>query len=149
MKNEDRLVIALDVSQEKKQVEQAYLDPTGVSAPLYLNAIWRLNREYGGTIDTEKLKLVAHFEQTQDIDRLSIVIVCAVSTCDQHYVIPGLNLELTLKEGDYLRLHEGEGVSCKYTLEQIKTFITKGNQTLKNIWIDDDKHVSLCCIGKN
>lgn len=148
MSVEDRLLIALDVTQDAETVEKAYNDPTGVSALLYLNAIWRLNREYGSNIDTDKFELQAKFEKVTDADRLSRLVLKAVAKCDQHYKIPGLGIDITFKTGEYLRLHEGEGVSCKYTEQQIRTLAQKGGQRLDKMWTDSENHVALCCIAK-
>jgi hypothetical protein len=60
---------------------------SGVAAPLYLNAIWRLNREYGADIDTDKFRLEAKFEKSSEDDRLSLLVLKAVSKCDQQYNI--------------------------------------------------------------
>lgn len=57
-------------------------------------------------------------------------------------------MTLSLKEGEYIRMHEGEGVSCKYTEDQIRHVTRKGDQILQDIWIDNDKHVAICCISK-
>ena len=64
------------------------------------------------------------------------------------YISGGLGITITFKAGEYLRLHEGEAVSCKYSEPQIRTFTQKGGQKLHKIWIDNDKHVALCLIAK-
>ncbi|XP_045158354.2 histidine N-alpha-methyltransferase-like [Mercenaria mercenaria] len=148
MTEEDRLLIALDITQDAEAVENAYLDPTGVAAPLYLNALWRLNREYGGNIDTDKFQLEAKFERSTEADRLSRLVLKAVSKCDQRYNITGLGIDVTFKTGEYLQLHEGEGVSCKYSEHQIRTLAQKGGQRLDKIWTDSENHVALCFIAK-
>ncbi|XP_060593376.1 histidine N-alpha-methyltransferase-like [Ruditapes philippinarum] len=96
MSEDDRLLIALDITQDATAVENAYLDPTGVAAPLYLNAIWRLNREYGADIDTDKFRLEAKFEKSSEDDRLSLLVLKAVSKCDQQYNIGGLGINVSL-----------------------------------------------------
>ena len=50
---------------------------SGISASLYLNAIWRLNREQGSTIDTDKLALEAKFVKRTDSSTTSCVLLRA------------------------------------------------------------------------
>ena len=64
------------------------------------------------------------------------------------YVSAGLEMSLEMEQGEYLNLFEGEGVSCKYTLEQIRTLVEKGNLRLSKVWADETQHVALCCISK-
>lgn len=148
MTENDRLIIALDVTQNAQEVENAYLDPTGISAFLYLNAIWRMNREYGSNIDTDKLELEAKFVHRPDSNTTSCVLLRARAKEDQSYDIPGLGISLTLAKDEYINMFEGEGVSCKYTVEQIRTLVKTGKQNLDRVWTDPEKHVSLCCIRK-
>ena len=63
-------------------------------------------------------------------------------------VSAGLEMPLEMEEGEYLNLFEGEGVSCKYTLEQIRTLVETGNLGLSKVWTDETQHVALCCISK-
>lgn len=148
MSESDRLLIALDVTQDAQTIENAYLDPTGISALLYLNAIQRLNREFGSDIDCDKFDLEARFERNTDPDSVSRLVLLARAKCDLNYHIPGLAVFLSFRKGECLRLHEGEGVSCKYTKRQIQTLGEKGGFSLVNLWTDDNNHVALCCLSK-
>ena len=50
-----------------------FLCVSGISAPLYLNGIWRLNREYGSNIDTRKLDLEMKFIKNSEPNATSYV----------------------------------------------------------------------------
>lgn len=149
MSEDDRLIFSLDITQDAKDIEMAYLDPEGLSALLYFNAIWRLNREYGSSVDTDKLELETKFIRNTAPNTTSYVQTLARAKEDLFYHIPGLGIPLTLKKGEYINMFEGEGVSCKYTLEQIRTLLQTGNQTLYKVWEDPKQHAAICCAGKH
>lgn len=138
------LIISLDITQEKKQVENAYLDPTGISADLYLNAITRLNKEYGSDINTDSLKLEAEYIQTKTPEDTSYVRLFGTSLEPQQHRIPGLGIAINLAKDERLYFHEGKGVSCKYTIDQIKTLAASAELCLENYWTDPDQHVAVC-----
>ena len=60
----------------------------------------------------------------------------------------GLEMSLNLKKGECIRLYDGEGTSCKYTIKQIQTLVEAGNQVLEKYWVDQKEHVAICCIRK-
>ena len=60
----------------------------------------------------------------------------------------GLHISLSLKKDECIRLYDGEGTSCKYTVKQIQTLVQAGNQLLEKCWVDQKRHVAICCIAK-
>ncbi|XP_021364017.1 uncharacterized protein LOC110457187 isoform X2 [Mizuhopecten yessoensis] len=142
-----RLIISLDVTQDKEQIEDAYLDPTGISSDLYLNGVWRLNREYGCSINTDTLALEAEYVHSDKPDETSYVIVFGKSLENQVHQIPGLGIAIDLAKGERLYLHDGKGVSCKYNINQIRTLGSCGGLHLENYWTDTDNHVAVCCFS--
>lgn len=55
----------------------------GVSAPLYLNALWRMNRELGANINTDNFRLEATFTPKAEEDRVGGVVLAAISKTKQ------------------------------------------------------------------
>ena len=55
---------------------------------------------------------------------------------------------LTLEKGEYINIFEGKGHSCKYTIEQMRSIVEKGNLHLDKTWIDPKQRVAVCCIVK-
>ncbi|XP_069122359.1 histidine N-alpha-methyltransferase-like [Argopecten irradians] len=143
-----RLIVSLDITQEKEQVENAYLDPTGISADLYLNAITRLNMEYGCDIKTDSLRLGAEFTKSSVPEETSYVTLFGTSQHDQQHSIPGLGININLAKDERLYFHEGKGVSCKYTIDQIRTLASRAGIYLANYWTDNNKHVAVCYFSK-
>ncbi|XP_021364013.1 uncharacterized protein LOC110457185 isoform X2 [Mizuhopecten yessoensis] len=142
-----RLIVSLDVSQDKEQIENAYLDPTGISQDLYLNAVWRLNREYGCAISTDTLVLEAEYVHSDIPEETSYVTVYGESLEHQVHHIAGLGITIDLAKEERLYLHEGKGVSCKYNINQIRTLGSCGGLHLENYWTDTDNHVAVCCFS--
>ncbi|XP_021364021.1 uncharacterized protein LOC110457188 [Mizuhopecten yessoensis] len=142
-----RLIISLDVTQDKEQIEDAYLDPTGISADLYLNAVWRLNREYGCSINTTTLALEAEYVHSDRPEDTSYVMLFGKSLENQVHQISGLGITIDLAREERLYLHEGKGVSCKYNINQIRTLGSCGGLQLENYWTDTDNHVAVCCFS--
>ncbi|XP_033730540.1 histidine N-alpha-methyltransferase-like isoform X2 [Pecten maximus] len=139
-----RLIISLDITQNKEQIENAYLDPTGISADLYLNAITRLNREFGCSINKDTLNLEAEYIHNDNHKETSFVTLYGISKENQLHHIPGLGITLNLAKDDRLYFHEGKGVSCKYNVDQIRTLALCAGLYLENHWTDTNQHVAVC-----
>ncbi|KAK3582683.1 hypothetical protein CHS0354_031093 [Potamilus streckersoni] len=139
---DDRLLIAYDITQNEEEILNAYLNPTGVCANLYLNALHRLNRDFQGNFNIDNFKLDASFSRDLSVKGSSAVVMRVRSTCKHEVYIPGLNLTLPLEEGEYINLFEGEGVSHKYTLDQIRGLAEDGQLHIEKIWTDAGNHVA-------
>ncbi|KAL3872582.1 hypothetical protein ACJMK2_035797 [Sinanodonta woodiana] len=145
---DDRLLITLDITQNEEEILNAYLDPTGICGKLYLNALHRLNREFQANFKIDNFKLEASFSRDLSAKGSSAVIMRVRSTCKHEVCIPGLNLTLLLEEGEYINLFEGEGVSHKYTLDQIRGLAEDGQLHIEKIWTDSDNHVACVMFSK-
>ncbi|XP_060065963.1 histidine N-alpha-methyltransferase-like [Ylistrum balloti] len=147
MTEECRLIISLDITDDKEQIENAYLDPTGISADLYRNAINRLNREYGSSINTATLVLEAEYIHNDRPEETSYVTLCGVSQEKRTHDIPGLGITINLEKDERFYLHEGKGLSCKYSIKQIQTLGLCGGLHLEHYWTDTSNHVAVCCFS--
>ena len=68
---------------------------------------------------------------------------------DKLFSSAGLGISIDLEKGEYMNLFEGEGVSCKYTLEQIRTLVQTGKQRLCKVWMDSKQYVAVFCTSKS
>ncbi|KAL3872583.1 hypothetical protein ACJMK2_035798 [Sinanodonta woodiana] len=146
--SDDRLLIAYDITQNEEEILNAYLDPTDICANLYLNALHRLNRDFQANFKIDNFKLEASFSRDLSVKGSSAVIMRVRSTCKHEVCIPGLNLTLLLEEGECINLFEGEGVSHKYTLDQIRSLAEDGQLHIEKIWTDGGNHVAYAMFSK-
>lgn len=150
MSEKDRLVLSMDVTQDPEKIKLAYLDPTGMMAAYYSNAFQRLNRDYGSTIDINKLEIEVEYTQRKGRNTCSYLTAKAKANETQTYSIPGLGISLHIEKGESINIADsGRESTCKYTVEQIQDLVDAGQLTLEQFWVHQNQHAALCCIAKD
>ncbi|KAL3872585.1 hypothetical protein ACJMK2_035800 [Sinanodonta woodiana] len=135
-------------TQQTSRILSLSRNMSGICANLYLNALHRLNRDFQGNFKIDNFKLEVSFSRDLSVKGSSAVIIRVRSTCKHEVRIPGLNLTLLLEEGEYIDLFEGEGVSHKYTLDQIRGLAEEGHLHIENMWTDGGNHVAYVIFSK-
>lgn len=141
MDYDDSLLITADITDhsQKRTIELAYLDPEGYEGRFHFNCINRLNREFKGNIDISKFEMKNKVVLNKSADSCSYNAVWMEALEDSVFNIDGLNLTLKFQRGEKLFFHEGEGSSCKYTIEQIKHICDQGSFLVVDQWTN--RHV--------
>ncbi|XP_069114386.1 histidine N-alpha-methyltransferase-like [Argopecten irradians] len=149
MTDQCRLAFSADITLSRHTVLKAYDDDGGYLRKSNLNGITRLNREEGSMIDLDKFSYHVDFVRNINPEYMSFVRTYIEAKEDVRYRIPGLGIDLAMKKGEHLYLHEGAGLSCKYTLEQLQTIVEKAGLRLVGTLIDNAKHAVYCqCVTK-
>ncbi|XP_069114714.1 histidine N-alpha-methyltransferase-like [Argopecten irradians] len=149
MTDQCQLAFSADITLSRDAVLKAYNDDGGYKRRINLNGISRLNREEGSMIDLDKFSYHLDFIRNTHPEYMSYVRAFIEAKEDVQYPIPGLGIDLTMKKGEHLYLHEGTGLSCKYTLEQLQTIVEKAGLRLAGTLIDKEKHAVFCrCVTK-
>lgn len=144
MTDKCNLVFSADITQDRNTILKAYDDEAGLMRNFIQNGITRLNKETGSEIDKTKFKWEVDFVLNKDPYSVSYVRKYMEAKESVQYKIPQLNMDFTMKMGERLYFHEGEGFSCKYTLEQLRNIVEKAGLRLTDTWTDKDKHVVFC-----
>ncbi|XP_060084464.1 histidine N-alpha-methyltransferase-like [Ylistrum balloti] len=144
MTDKCRLVISVDITQDKEAILKAYNDDAGVKRRFYQYGIERLNKEEGSVIDLARFTYGIDFVSDLSPGYMSYVRAYMQAKEDMQCPIPGLEIDLDIKKGERIYFHEGEGLSCKYTLEQIQNIVHKAGLCLTGTWMDEGKHVAFC-----
>ncbi|XP_061167010.1 uncharacterized protein LOC133175887 [Saccostrea echinata] len=146
LEGNDVCLITADITQNKEVIEKAYLnfDEQRPNAKLYTNGIHVLNREFEANIDISQFKLEGKYVEDKDVSSASCVQVWLRSLCKQSYNIEKLGITMTLEEGEKLMLHGGNGMSHKYTSNQLEYLFAKAHLRVLNKWENENSALFLC-----
>ncbi|XP_021357979.1 uncharacterized protein LOC110453383 isoform X2 [Mizuhopecten yessoensis] len=117
---------------------------TGVKQPFFQYAIARLNKEEGSDIDLARFTYELDFISDSDPQYMSYLRAYIQAKETLRYPIPGLKTDLVMEKGERLYFHEGAGISCKYTLEQLRNIVKKAGLRLEDTWTDEQQHAVFC-----
>ncbi|XP_060062523.1 histidine N-alpha-methyltransferase-like [Ylistrum balloti] len=138
------LVFSVDITQDKKAVLKAYNDEAGLEMKFFQNGIIRLNNEEHSHIRLDKFQYKADFIEDSSPEHMSYFRAYMQAKEHLFYSIPGLNIDIEFEKGENLYLHEGAGVSCKYTKEQIWNLTARAGLLLTDTWTDENQHAMFC-----
>ena len=121
------LLIGVDLIKDRATLEAAYDDAAGVTTAFNLNLLDRINRELGGTFDTDAFRHRAVWND--EAERIETYLV---SRRDQTARVDGVPFHFA----------EGEAVhtenSHKYTVESFARFAAEAGFVLRRHWTDAD-----------
>ncbi|OWF48186.1 uncharacterized protein LOC110453346 [Mizuhopecten yessoensis] len=140
MTDKCRLIFSADVTQDRSAIMKAYNDDAGMLQALNTNAIERLNKEEGSEIDIARFTYGVDFISDNNPQYMSYTRVFMKANESIQYPIPGLGIDLQMDKEERLYLHEGEGYSCKYTLEQLHNIVKKAGLRLVSTCMDENQH---------
>jgi L-histidine Nalpha-methyltransferase len=63
----DGLLLGVDDKKDRATLELAYNDPAGITAAFNKNLLVRINRELGGTFDTQRFKFFAIYDEARGV----------------------------------------------------------------------------------
>ncbi|XP_052093169.1 histidine N-alpha-methyltransferase-like isoform X2 [Mytilus californianus] len=134
MKDDDRLLITIDMTQDKNTIEKAYLDPAGHHKKLYWNTLNRLNREIGTHIDMAKFVLEGEFITDDQDQKPGAMFIWLRSLTKQSFMIDSLKMNVELEEDEKIYLNEGGGVTYKYTEKQLHHLFQQSKVEVVKMW---------------
>ncbi|XP_021359886.1 uncharacterized protein LOC110454493 isoform X3 [Mizuhopecten yessoensis] len=136
------LIFSVDITQDKESVMKAYGDVHAIN--FYMNSIQRLKREELCTINPDNYKLEVQFVQEDSPHKMSSVQVLLRSQLNNSFKLPFLGITVDMAEGEPLYLHEGVGISHKFTMQQVQRLVQESGLRLVETWQDDQHHVVFC-----
>lgn len=121
LRDDEHLLLGLDLVKDVATLEAAYDDASGVTAEFNRNVLAVLRRELGADVDPSTFRHVAFF----DVEK-SRVEMHLESTRDQRVRIAALDLELQFEAGE--RIHTE--ISSKYTRAAAESMLADAGLTL-------------------
>lgn len=132
---QDRFLCGFDLVKSLDRLLPAYDDAAGVTAAFNLNALVRMNREYGAGFDLERFRHRAIWNP-----ELSRIEMHLESLVDQVVSIPGLDLQVEFAKGETIHTEN----SHKYTPERIDQLARASGFEVSRRFVDEDQLFTLC-----
>jgi len=126
------LLVGIDQPKDVSRLESAYADAAGVSAAFAFNLLHRLNRELNASIDPDRFRYRARWQEGKQ--RIEMALV---SRCRQELHLLGRSW-LFEKNEPLVTEH-----SHKFTPERFAALAHEGGWTARPIWSDPDDEVAL------
>jgi L-histidine N-alpha-methyltransferase len=134
MRTRDRLLVGIDLRKDRRSLERAYDDASGVTARFTRNLLARINRELGAHFDLEEFRHEAIWRSREGRVELSLV-----SRRDQEVAIPALDMVVKLRKGE--RIHTED--SFKYSPREIAEVAAEAGLEVAARWCDTAERFSL------
>ena len=140
MKNDDLLLIGLDLVKDKTVLERAYNDSQGVTARFNLNILSRINSELDSNFNMNKFAHHVFYNENQS--RIELYLR---SLENQIVKIPKAGMVLQIKQDELVHTEN----SHKYTIPKIKEIFSLTSFRIKDIWFDEKRYFCLVLLSKN
>jgi L-histidine N-alpha-methyltransferase len=127
MREDDRLLIGIDLRKDKATLERAYDDSAGVTARFDLNLLDRANRELGAHFDLSSFDHRASWRA--DPGRVESHLVSRVA---QQVRIDALDLEVDFEAGETIHTEN----SYKYSHDEIDWLAGSARMLRETTWLD-------------
>ncbi len=121
------LLIGVDLKKDRRIIEAAYNDATGVTAAFNLNVLRRLNRELGANFDLHSFEHRAVFDEINGRIEMRLV-----SKKAQQVAIAGNTISFAPRE--YIITE----YSHKYSLEEFEAMARSAGFERERVWLDED-----------
>ncbi|MEO9170111.1 MAG: L-histidine N(alpha)-methyltransferase [Candidatus Baltobacteraceae bacterium] len=137
----DGLLLGADWKKDRKTLELAYNDPTGVTSAFDKNLLARINRELGGSFDLASFDHVAHYDEER-----GVVESFLCSKIVQDVAIEALGARVHFEAGE--RIHTES--SYKFEEETVATLAKRAGFEHRRTWYDRARRfgVALLIRGK-
>lgn len=129
----DALLLGADLKKDRSVLEDAYDDPTGVTAAFNLNVLARINRELDANFDVRRFAHRAHYDEEAGCVRIHIV-----SLCQQTAYIRAIDTTVVFDEGETIHTEN----SHKYALEDLSRLANDMGFIRAETWFDDHRRFS-------
>ena len=136
----DAFVVGLDLVKDVARLEAAYNDDSGTTETFVRNALSAVNADLGATFDQARFAYEARWDERNEWMEIGLRAKQA------HEVsIPGLELDVTFEEGEFLRVE----ISAKFRRGAFAEELDRAGLRLESWWTDaaDDYAVALAFRG--
>jgi len=116
MKQNDKLLIGIDLQKNPVTINNAYFDPHGITKAFNINLLTRINRELGGNIDIEQFDFYCHYNPLNGEVRSYLI-----SLKDQDVYLSALDKTFHFEENELISTE----LSKKYTLSELEQLAGK------------------------
>ncbi|XP_006812415.1 histidine N-alpha-methyltransferase-like [Saccoglossus kowalevskii] len=152
MGENDRLLIGIDITQDKDKVVTMYKH-FQTWAPFNFNVLTRLNREFGADFKHENFVMYTNYVASDDkngiVENPQYVQHALESTCQHQVHVDDLDLMLNFEAGELFYCHELEHMSLKWNWKQFADTMKKGGFRIEKTWSDDGNRFGLARLRKN
>ncbi|MFQ5940490.1 MAG: L-histidine N(alpha)-methyltransferase [Nitrososphaerales archaeon] len=129
IRDQDMLLIGLDMHKDTRILNAAYNDLCGVTAQFNLNILARINRELHGDFSLNNFEHLAFYNESKRRVEMHLV-----SKVRQEVNIADIGEVISFKEGESIHTES----SHKFTIEQIESMIEENFQMVRT-WTDEKK----------
>jgi dimethylhistidine N-methyltransferase len=119
------LVIGVDLKKDKKILDAAYDDASGVTAEFNLNLLKRINRELGADFQVQRFRHKAFYDPA--IGRIEMHLESLFS---QIVHVAGRRFDFAAGETIHTE------ISCKYSMEEFRDLGRKAGFSPEKLWMD-------------
>jgi L-histidine N-alpha-methyltransferase len=127
LREDDALLLGLDLVKDVARLEAAYHDRTGVTEAFVRNALTAVNRELGATFEQGQFV----YEPRWDPEHEWMDI--ALRALDAHVVaVPELKLEIAFQKGERLRVE----ISSKFRRNAVERELERAALSVRSWWTD-------------
>src|SRR4029453_10560718 len=127
LREDDMLLLGLDLVKDVARLEAAYHDRTGVTEAFVRNALTDVNRRLGSTFEQGQFV----YEPRWDPEHEWMDI--ALRAIEAHVVaVPKLELEIECEKGERLRVE----ISSKFRRERFEQELARAGLRVRSWWID-------------
>lgn len=134
MRPGDLFMIGLDLVKDKKVLESAYDDSSGMTARFNLNMLSRINDELDA--DFELQNFAHHSIYNEREQRIEMYLK---SLLNQSVVVSKCGLRIELKRDELIHTE----YSHKFTLPQVHRLLEDAGFQVRRVWLDKDRYFSV------
>jgi dimethylhistidine N-methyltransferase len=136
----DSLMLGVDLIKDRKTLEAAYNDSSGVTEAFNLNLLARINRELGGAFDLNTFEHKAVFNESE-----GRIEMCLISREAQEVKIEALDMTVSFAKGEAIHTEN----SYKYHPDEIVSLAETIDMRLVQQWFDAQRQFSLSLFELN
>ena len=140
MKDDDLLLIGLDLVKDKDVLERAYNDSHGITAQFNLNVLSRINSELDSDFNVDEF--THHVVYNESKNRVEIYLR---SLKNQLVNITKSGIMLDVEKGELIHTEN----SYKYTIPKIKEMFSSTGFRIRDMWFDEKRYFCLILLSKN
>ena len=126
------LLIGVDLTKDRKTLERAYDDESGLTAAFNMNLLVRINRELGGDLPVENFRHQARWNEEEG--RVEMHLACTASC--------GASLA-----GEEISFIQGESIhtenAYKYDLDEFRLLAEQAGFAQRDAWTDPARRFSV------
>lgn len=139
VRNDDLLLIGIDLEKDKPILDRAYNDKNGVTAKFNLNVLSRINEELDGEFNVSNFEHKSFYNTNKHRIEMHLI-----SKMDQEVKIGSIGKTFYFKKGETIHTEN----SYKYSLGRFKNLVrTSGLQIVRN-FVDPKKQYCLVLLKK-